>query len=272
LARLALLQLNPTSAARIQDALSTSHELILFSEWAQLAHALESEGWDGCLIDPFALTPAIPTSELKRMRVRHPDLLIVVFADFTGRGAQMTMLGRILDEIIVAGVEDDIESIRRVVSNALGHALARRLRSALTAELVGIEAEALVWSARNAGTRPRVAHLARSLNESSRSLSDRLRSEGACTARSLLLWGRLFRAGQMLGRGRNTVQSVAFALGYSADSAFRKTVRAHLGVPPSRVPENGGFDLVIHKFLETRRTSRIMRLTRAERSTRAGVS
>jgi AraC-like DNA-binding protein len=252
LARLAVLQLNPTSAARIQDALSPAHDLILVQEWSALTDALESEGMDGCIIDPFALTPAVPTSELKRLRVRYPDLLIVVFADFTGRGAQMTILGRILDEIIVVGNEDQVEGIRQVISDAMGHVLARRLRASLTAEVVGIEAEALVWAARNALKRPRVPQLAQALNHTQRSLSRRLRREGAHTARSLLLWGRLFRAGKMLGSGRNTVQSVALALGYSADSAFRKTVRRHLGIPPSKVPGSGGFDLVLLRFLETR--------------------
>jgi len=255
LARLTVLQPDPLARARLRDALGEQHELTEAPDWPSLRQQLLSGSGDGCVVDPFVTDPSIPASELARLRVHRPHLVVVVFADFTGRGGMVAEFSEVLDDIIVAGVEDDPYTIRSVVEEALGRALARRVLAEVVSQIPEIESEALGWAIEHTSDDPDVDDLARGLGTTAEALQRLLHASGAVSARRALLWGRLFRAAQMLGREGRTVTRAALALGYTSDSALRRALRDHLGMSPTEATERGGVSFIVERYLQSRRDS-----------------
>ena len=225
------------------------------SNWPELGGALAVNPTDGCVLDPFATSPPVPVTELAELHARWPHLAIVVFSDFTGRGARVAEFSDVMDGIIVAGREDDPATIRSVVEDSLARALARRVRMEFAGQVPRIEIEALGWAIEHAAEAPDVDGLARGIGRTPESLQRELHAAGAVSARRALLWGRIFRAGQMLGREKRSVTRTALALGYTSDSAFRRAVRDHLGISPSSVAQRGGIRVVMERYLESRTDS-----------------
>lgn len=71
-------------------------------------------------------------------------------------------------------------------------------------------------------------------------LAKELKRHGLPPARTLLVWGRLFQAAQFLNVGKQTVETVAFTVGYANSSALRKAFQFHVGYSPSCVAREGG--------------------------------
>ena len=99
---------------------------------------------------------------------------------------------------------------------------------------------AIQWSTENSVDRPRVAALASGMGMSGHQLAKELKRHGLPPARTLLVWGRLFQAAQLLNVGKQTVETVAFTLGYANSSALRKAFQFHVGYSPSCVAREGG--------------------------------
>jgi len=252
LARLAVLQPDAVSRARLRDAVGDRHGLIEVADWVALQRVLNVEAPSGCVIDPFAVSPPVPVEKLMRLRTGNPEMALVVFADFTGRGELVARLSPVLDDIIVAGREDEVAFIRSVIADAFGKALARKVRLALADRIPPIEARALAWSIEYATEHPNVRDLADALGLQPSILRRRLREDSGVTPRRILVWGRMFRAAEMLAHDGRAISSTALALGYSSDATFRRAVRRDLAYPPSRIADHGGLEVPLRRFLESK--------------------
>ena len=250
MAALALLQPDPLARARLNDALSTAHELRYVGTWTRLWNVVASGAISACFVDIYAPNGHIPPSRLGWLRQQKPELAIIVYSDFSHRELDLFELGRHqINAIIHVGLDDSPNAIRSTLSCSLASSAAAVVGGALQSSLPAWAAAAIQWSTENSVDRPRVAALASGMGMSGHQLAKELKRHGLPPARTLLVWGRLFQAAQLLDAGEQTVEGVAFALGYASSSALRKAFQFHVGCSPSCVAREGGVARVLDSFV-----------------------
>ncbi|MEE8147896.1 MAG: AraC family transcriptional regulator [Longimicrobiales bacterium] len=255
MALLALLQPDARGLARVREALRAHHELVECSSWRALVEAVRDRPIQVCIIDLYHPTSPVSTDDLGTLVDSRPDVAVLVYSDFSERPTELYRLGQAhVDAVIMAGFDDNTRQIQEATTKALSAAVATRVARSLEGRVLGLELEALLWSAENALSRPRVADLAVALGVSPWQLARGLRGTGVSSARQVLLWGRLFQGGRLLGEPQATVEKVAFRLGYSSDAAFRRALRDNVGYAPTDVIRRGGLECVLEGFLDGRMT------------------
>jgi len=245
---IACMQREPRALARVAEVLSADHLLFTTPSWSRLREILGRHRVDGCILDLLDGEQAL--LELRRLRRHHPWLAILVYTDFQGREIDLFHLGRLgVDAVLICGRGDDPQGIRRSVDLALASSLASWVVGHLEGEMDSVGLACLRWAVENARGAPDVGGLAKSLSLTPRSLNRRLRSRGLPTPSRLLLWGRLFRAGRLLEGGSETVEQVAYHLGYSSAAALRRPLGQHVGCSPTELAARGGAAFVLEAFL-----------------------
>lgn len=256
MALLVILQPDPVAEARVRAALHGEHEIVTCQRWTRLWDVVHREPVDGCVVDLYAPSEPVPLREVHRLRRRQPPLAIVVYTDFSGREMDLFELGTLeIDGVIQVGAEDSPTAIRETVRCALGAAVALRVTRALSGRMPPLGLGCLRWAVENAESGPSVPDLAEAFSVSRRALARELREGDLPSPRRFLLWGRLFRAAQMLGDTDRTVEEVAYRLGYSSGAALGRAFRRQTGHPPTEVLNRGGVACVLEGFLERRRES-----------------
>jgi AraC-like DNA-binding protein len=138
--------------------------------------------------------------------------------------------------------------ILHVVDRALTTALAERIVADLASHRPAFAQHAIRWSIESSEARPTAREMARALGLSPGSLRRKLGATGLPPPRVLLLWGRLIQATHLLEQDRDTVENVAFRLGYSTVGALRKAIKSHLGCAPTVLLEKGGLAWTLGAF------------------------
>ena len=253
-AALVMLQPDQLARARLNDALGSVHELRNVGTWTRLWNMVASASISACIIDIYPPNGDIRPSQLGRLRQQRPELAIVVYSDFSGRELDLFDLGRHqINAIMQVGLDDSPNAIRSTLDRSLASSAASVVGGALEGSVPAWAVAAIQWSMENSVDRPRVAALARGMGMSQDQLAKELKLHGLPPARTLLLWGRLFQAARLLHVGGQTVEEVAFALGYASSSALRRAFRFHLGCSPSAVSRRGGVARVLESFLTSYR-------------------
>jgi AraC-like DNA-binding protein len=249
-ALLAILQPDSLSLARLASALGDQHQLVLSDSWESLQEALRDKPVDGCVLELYHKSLRLGLSDVETLREHHRSLAIVVYADFTGREMDLFALGKLqVDGVVPAGKQESLRQIRETVAQALTVSMASRVLASLGEKLAPVARDCLRWAIENAHDTPSVSEMASAFFRSPRSLARSLRTDHAPTAGRLLLWGRLFRAIQMLGERGTSVERVAFLLGYSSGAALSRAVRREIGYSPREVLRRGGWTCVLEGFL-----------------------
>ena len=227
--------------------------MLVCSTWAELLEVVRHRPVQGCIIDPYIPSQSISDADLRELAGIRQAVAILVYSDFHRREMELFRLGeQRVDAIIMADFEDSAWQIQRATARALSAALAAHLNARLAKAVTGLELEALSWAAEHALSQPRVADLARAVGMSPWRLARALKESRLSSARQVLLWGRLFQAGRLLPEPRTTVEEVAYRLGYSSGSAFRRALRAEVGLTPTEVIRWGGLACVLDAFLQGR--------------------
>jgi AraC-like DNA-binding protein len=168
-------------------------------------------------------------------------MALVVASDFSGREMELYHLGRLgIDGVIRTEAGLSGRDVLTVVDRALSAAVASRVLSAVGDDLPPLIQETIRWAIEHAETRPQVSELAAAVAMSSRVLRRELRAFDQMRPRDLLLWGRLIRASYLLERPSETVESVAFRLGYATGGALGKALKHHFGCSPTDLIGRGG--------------------------------
>jgi AraC-like DNA-binding protein len=249
-ALLAILQPDPLSLARLASALGDQHQLVLSDNWKSFQEALQSKPVDGCVVELYHSARPLGLAEIEHIRERHPSLAIIVYADFNGHEMDLFALGRLrVDGVVPAGEQESLRQIRETVAQALTLSMASRVLATLGDKLPQVAGDCLRWAIENAHDDPSVEEMASAFFRSPRSLARSLRAEGSPNAGRLLLWGKLFRAIQMLGERGSSVERVAFVLGYSSRAALSRAMRRETGFSPREVLHRGGWGCVLEGFV-----------------------
>jgi AraC-like DNA-binding protein len=158
-------------------------------------------------------------------------------------------LGRLsVDGVVRLENKPLARDILTVVERALADSLAARVVLNTLVDLPTLAQEAVRWAIEQAESRPRVSAFAEALAMSPRGLSGELREAGLASPGTLLLWGRLIRATHLLERPSETVESVAFRLGYATGGALGKAFKRHVGYSPTEIFHRGGLAWTLDVF------------------------
>lgn len=244
-----LLQSDQRAVAALMGALDPPHHVRSVVDFQELEHFLQKGRPKACVLDAFGFSPSSPLTSLRRVRRRHPTVALVVASDFGGREMELYHLGRLsVDGVIRMEDGPSARDILAVVDEAIASSLATRVVLSAAGDLPPLAQEAIRWAIEHAEARPQVSELATALAMSPRVLLREMKALNLSSPRALLLWGRLIRASDLLERPSETVESVAFHLGYATGGALVKALKEHVGCSPTTLLERGGLAWTLDVF------------------------
>ena len=224
-------------------ALGGAHDVVVRSSWGALHEALSGEAIDGCVVDADHPGRDEARAEIEAIRENYPSLAIIAYADVTGE-LEYYNLGELgVDGVLLAG-RHGAARIRDVVDQALAANSAIRVAHELEGRFGALGSRAVAWAIEHATSEPSVERFAAAMGRAPRGLVSALHGVGLPCPKTLLLWGRLLRAGAYLGRDRRTVEETAFLLGYSTASSLARAMKKSTGLTASEVAARGGFACV----------------------------
>jgi AraC-like DNA-binding protein len=244
-----VLQSDQRANAALTGALSPSYRVEAASDYSALENRLRRELPHACVLDIFDLPNRTPLSTLGRIRRRYPSVALIVASDFSGREMDLYQLGRLnVDGVIRLEDRNSNRSLLEVVDRAIASSLASRAVAATATDLPPLVRDAIRWAIEHAESRPQVSALAEALAMTPRVLLREMRTLGLVPPRALLLWGRLIRASQLLERRSQTVEGVAYRLGYSTGGALGKAFKRYVGHSPTHLRKKGGLARTLQVF------------------------
>lgn len=224
-------------------------------EWSGLPDALREAGPAGVIVvDPYHRQPPRKgvSPELPSLMRRFPSATVV--AALCTRPDWLSDI-RALGEWGVAAVLDlDAESTDRAILQGILDARSRPLRSVLDrsigASLTG-QGRAIVEAAvetATAGDHSR--DLAEKLHLHRDTLLRWCQQAGLPPPRRLLVWMRVLLAADLLDNPGQTVESIAYACGYSQADALSRAIDQRLGMRPRVLRAKGAFRIASAAFRE----------------------
>jgi AraC-like DNA-binding protein len=251
LARILLLPSDRQILAFLVHALPPAFQPEVVGDFASLESRLNDSEAQACILDLFAPPPPIPLQALQKLREEFPRVALVIASEFRGREVELYRLGRMaVDGVIRLETRPSSREIQTILDQALASALATRARLALQDTHPPLAVQVIGWAIEHADSRPQVSDLGAAMATRPRGLARQLRAVGSAPPRSLLLWGRLVRACHLLERPPETVESVAFRLGYSTGGALGKLLKRYVGCSPTDLLARGGVSWVLNLLKE----------------------
>jgi len=238
---LLLLLSDPRARAALIDALSPPHGIRTLHDPLELFGISRENSPIACIFDMFESGQAFPPPWLRAAREHHPYLAFLTASDSSGRDMDMYGLGKTgVDGVIRWDANPSQRDIVVTLDLAVCAALARGVLAEFQDVLPFRAHRALGWSIEHALESPQVSDLASALTLSPSRLARELKKAGTVPPRRLLVWGRLIVASHLLGHPDETVESVAFRLGYSTGGSLGKAVKENLGCSPTELLRRGG--------------------------------
>lgn len=249
MARLLVMHPDIRAEARLCEALSGHHRCVVAGGWAELGRLVAREDADGCIVDADVPSRAEALAALRRLRRRHPDLALVVYADLADADRELVLLGAMgVDAVLQARRPPWASAIRRTTEGALASARGRWAARLLEGRLPAPAAAAVGWAVEHACRRPAAEGMAAALGHTQGSLAALLRDAALPSPAKVLLWGRLIHAGALLDRDGRTVEDVSLHLGYATSSALARAMRREVACAPSEVARLGGLPFVVERL------------------------
>ncbi|HEV2149982.1 MAG TPA: helix-turn-helix domain-containing protein [Longimicrobiaceae bacterium] len=154
-----------------------------------------------------------------------------------------------ISEIVLIGVEDTPQAIRRILRQAQGRYLKQLLKRILPSYVSGKGRVILMASAEAISAGGHTPDLARALSVATKTLARWCEKSYLPPPRRLLAWIRVLLASELLDDRARTVSSVARACGYTSDTALRRALIDFAGMGPTDLREAGAFDTASRAFL-----------------------
>lgn len=223
------------------------------SEWEPLWDAVrDAPPTVVIVVDPYLGGSGGGISPQLKELLRKFPWASVVAAFRARRGAEgdLQALGKLgVSEIILIGVEDTLQGIRRTLRQAQGRYVKELLRRVLPAPLAGRARMILMAAAEAISAGGHAPDLARALSISTKTLARWCERSYLPPPRRLLAWIRILLASELLDGAGRTVSAVARACGYTSDTALRRALLDFLGKGPTELREAGAFEVASRAFL-----------------------
>ncbi|NNF14935.1 MAG: D-alanyl-D-alanine carboxypeptidase/D-alanyl-D-alanine-endopeptidase [Gemmatimonadetes bacterium] len=247
MASLAILQHDARVEARLTDALSGAHDVVVRPTWKAMEEAIRHDDVEGCLIDADHPDAATASRRISALRRAFPDIAIITCID-AERAEEYFDLGCLgVDGLVVS--DERPTKVRADIDAALSRARAYRIERILVDRVDGPGPEAVAWAMEHAGPETSVSRLAAALGHSPRTLRAALQEADLPGPARILLWGRLLLAGARLGDDNRRVEDVAFSLGYATATSFGRAMKVHTGLTPAAVSKKGGMEVVLEALV-----------------------
>ncbi len=223
------------------------------SEWEPLRDAIrDAPPTVVVVVDPYMGAPGGEFApELGALLEEFPWASVVA-ALKPRRGAEedVKALGSLgISEIILVGVEDSPQSIRRILRQAQGRFVKSLLRRILPSYISSRGRIVLMASAEAISAGGHTPDLARALSVSTKTLARWCERSYFPPPRRLLAWIRILLAAELLDDPTRKVSSVARACGYTSDTALRRALIDFLGSGPSDLRTAGAFEVASRAYL-----------------------
>lgn len=249
MAEILLLQADQRAYAILSGALAARYQCRQIHHFSEVEALIPQAGPRGCVLDVFDSSAPIYLSALRHFRRKHPSVALVAASDFSGREMELYHLGRGgMGGVIRLEEAPTAREILLVLDRALASSLAEMVVRSVARDLPPLGQEAIRWAIERAEARPQVSNLAAALALSPRAFHRELRALDLAPPRSLLLWGRLIQATHLLDRPHETVENVAFRLGYATGGALRKALKRHVGCSHTTLLKRGGLACTLEVF------------------------
>ncbi|HEX2091012.1 MAG TPA: helix-turn-helix domain-containing protein [Longimicrobiaceae bacterium] len=245
------------------------------SEWGTLRDALrDAPPTAVVIVDPYMGAERREISPQLRALLREFPSVSVVAALTPRRGAEsdiqaLGMLG--ISEVILIGVEDSPQGIRRIVRQAEGRFLKNLLARHLPSYVSGRARIILMAAAEAISGGGHAPDLARALSISTKTLARWSERSFLPPPRRLLAWVRVLLACTLLDDPERTVSAVARACGYTSDTALRRALLDFLQMGPTPLRESGALAVASRAFLAELNELREKGRERKRRKRRGGA-
>ena len=232
--------------------LEDRHVVARSGSWERLLHGIRERPVTGAILDE-AFLPRLgrPAGAVAELRARFPSVALVWLARPGADPLDLLRLGRAgIDRLLLVPVDE----VEREIAVCVARALGRGTEALVTREIspyLPLRILAAVRLALDDVHHHRTAdEFADRMGLSRPHLSVCLKELGLPSAGHLLGWVRLLHAGRWLSDPGRSAESVSRQLDYSSGAAFRRALRAYVGVTPRRVAEGGGLGFVLERFLQ----------------------
>ena len=246
---IATLVFDRVAIARLRQAAGTHASLRACASGDELVQVVRHEPVSLIVVEPWD-EARVPASQLvERIRARHPTIPIVAYC--TRDPASIRELIN-LAQAGIGGVvlreDDEPSTLRGILETARDNSAASQVFLALAPQ-VPDSLRSLVWHCvRDARLNLTVTSLADSLRINRKTLVRRLAKESWPGPRELLTWSRLLVAVLSLQDEDRSVEQIALWLDFPSATAFRNTLRRHVGLRPQDVRARGGVTCVLRAF------------------------
>lgn len=223
----------------------------------ELVRVVRQEPVSLVVVEPWDSAGAPVAPVVERIRIAHPAIPVVAYC--TCDPASIRELVNLTQAGIRGVVLRDVDepsAIKDIFDAVREHSAAAQLFTALRPRIPE-SLRSLVWQClRDAPLNLTVGSLAKALRINRKTLGRRLARECWPGPRELLTWSRLLVAIRNLDDGGRSVEQVAMRLDFPSATAFRNSLRRHVGLRPLDVRARGGVKCVLGAFersLERRR-------------------
>lgn len=254
----AVLSVDDTLRARLDDVLPPEHDLARAVTWGGLRRLVRERPVSGVIVDSERLVhsmsprPDVAVRGLKELGKDFPSVGVIVVAQPGTQGELLFHLGcaGLADLRLVQRSELPYQ-LRPELRKALRWSAASRVTQALASQVPRRHLPLVRRSLETLHRKLSADDFARAVGTHRPQLSQRLTRSGLPSVGRLLLWGRLLQAAVWLVEPGRTAESVSRQLEYSSGAAFRRVLRNRLRATPSEVVAAGGLPFVLDHFLRS---------------------
>jgi AraC-like DNA-binding protein len=234
----------------LSRALCDRTQLLFATRGGELLQRIQQEQVAVALVSVRDAMGVHTAPTVVRVRARFPRLPVIgICALEQTTGSDVLLLAKAgVKEILLRGRDDIRSAVQRVLRVASGEHATSAVLAALSRELaqdVIVIVRPCLEHARHNLT---VSQLARLVGVHRRTLHNRLRRAGAPTPRAIIGWCRILLAAYQLEERGQSVENVAFSLGFSSAPALWNMMHRYTGCGPQRIRARGGLDYVLAQF------------------------
>jgi AraC-like DNA-binding protein len=203
------------------------------------------------VVDPYHGSGARPrlAPELRELLRSNPGVAVLAALEVSVDSfADLRTLGEwgVVQVISLSG--DNVGSLARLLTSVRGRRVKALLDRALPANTPARTRCILAQAAEVASASGHATDLARALHVSMRTLLRWCERAEIPPPRQILGWMRILMAAEMLDDPGRSVESIALACGYAADSGLRRALRDFMGSSPKLLRKQGAFATASEAF------------------------
>jgi AraC-like DNA-binding protein len=230
----------PQKLARLRGAAGGDHAVHAALDWSHAEAIIRRQPVDVLVVDPqFDAASASRVDRIRAVRHRYGALPMVVYSTLTAHTMRsLVELGTEgLGQIVLYGLDDDPQHLRRILELQPGITLAGQLVDLIRPGLRHTPAPvagAVERAIRSPGVFRNVGDLTASAGVPRRSFYRHLERAGLASPREILAGARALRAYALLRVPGYTIELAADQLGFSDVDALAETMKSVAGVTPGQ--------------------------------------